>query len=170
MKQSEPTRWNSSLTMFKSIAAVWNEISAIMVERNEVDYLSGITANKLSDVIQFREPFKDASNELEKDTSPSIQRVVFILHNLTKHVEYNIDDDVIITNMKKVGRSALKTKWERRLQPIHYAAVIIHPKAKNSPVITEENKNAGITFIRSMMEKIGPDQVSQKGTQESILE
>ena len=65
MKQSEPTRWNSSLTMFKSIAAVWNEISAIMVERNEVEYLSGITANKVSDVIQFLKPFKDASDELE---------------------------------------------------------------------------------------------------------
>ena len=88
MKQSEPTRWNPSLTMFKSIAAVWNEISAIMVERNEVDYLSGITANKLFDVIQFLEPFKDASDELEKDTSPSIQKVVFMLHKFTKHVKY----------------------------------------------------------------------------------
>ena len=108
LAQSEPTHWNSTLNMLKSILRVWTNVSQILVDRSETEYLNGLTTNKLKSVIEFLEPFKSVSDELEVDKHPTLQRVFFLYTRLARILQSNDDGDCPMSMHSRNEKSRLR--------------------------------------------------------------
>ena len=118
-----------------------------MVDRSEAPYLDGINGTSLTDVIQFLEPFLEASMKLQTDLVPTIHRVVYQYRRLEKRLKYADGDSGLIYQMKNVGRSALRGEWRKGIRPIHFAATSLDSRVKNTPAITAEQRPEEMTAI-----------------------
>uniref|UniRef100_A0A3B1J960 HAT C-terminal dimerisation domain-containing protein n=1 Tax=Astyanax mexicanus TaxID=7994 RepID=A0A3B1J960_ASTMX len=63
------TRWNSVFDMTDSVLQQFEEISTILLENNQYGKIGCINKNMLTTVVSFLKPFKDATNDLESDSS-----------------------------------------------------------------------------------------------------
>ena len=50
--------------------------------------------------------------------------------------------------MKEVGRKSLNKKWLGRLHDIHFAAILLDPRAKHTPCLTSEQRTAGKLYLQ----------------------
>ena len=50
------------------------------------------------------------------------------------------EDCLVVSEMKERGRTKIYSKWGKRLQPIHYAALLLDPRGKHSPAIPHVDK------------------------------
>uniref|UniRef100_A0A3B1IVY8 HAT C-terminal dimerisation domain-containing protein n=1 Tax=Astyanax mexicanus TaxID=7994 RepID=A0A3B1IVY8_ASTMX len=69
LKQAVETRWNSVFDMTDSVLQQFEEISTILLENNQYGKIGCINKNMLTTVVSFLKPFKDATNDLESDSS-----------------------------------------------------------------------------------------------------
>lgn len=155
--QSVSTRWNSSLKMLESIEKVWVELTQTLINRNDAAYLTGLSLGTIREVIDFLKHFRIASEILEADKEPTIHLVLYHYFKLEKLLAAHVDDPPIIKNMKIVGRSAIQTKWGKRLKPIHYAATLLDPRAKNSPKMSAEQRLEGKLFITELYQYLNSE-------------
>ncbi|KAG9277849.1 zinc finger BED domain-containing protein 1-like [Astyanax mexicanus] len=66
---TDETRWNSVFDMTDSVLQQFEEISTILLENNQYGKIGCINKNMLTTVVSFLKPFKDATNDLESDSS-----------------------------------------------------------------------------------------------------
>lgn len=151
VSQSMCVRWNSTLTMLESLIAVWPEVSQLLIDRGEGCYLSGLNKARMEETIVFLKEFKIASDELERDRKPTLHRVLYYYCRLKKHVSPEAADSEYVATMKQVGSQLLPAKWERRIQDIHFAALLLDPRAKNTAAITALQKERGIRKLREIL-------------------
>lgn len=55
------------------------------------------------DVISFLEMFKEASEDLEKDSEPTIQKVLLWFYKLNNHTQISSDDTTTIKKLKSTS-------------------------------------------------------------------
>ena len=162
--QSVVTRWNSSHKMLGSIAKVWVQLSQVLIDRDEAHYLTGLSLATIQAVVEFLKLFLDATNVLESDSHPNLHLVMFWYFRLERHLIDSNDDLEIIKSMKAIGRSALEQKWKKRLQPIHFAATLLDPRAKNSSRLTVQQKSDGKLLLSSLYHELDTDSVQEQNT------
>ena len=155
LSQSVKTRWNSSLNMLQSIECTWADISQLLIDRDELDYLNGISRLAVQELIEYLKRFKEASDCLEADTHPTIHLVLAWYSRLEAHMGKTCaEDSEMIKHMKLVGLRAISKKWGERLKAIHYASVLLDPRAKNSKKMTTDQRDAGKNFIGEIYELV----------------
>jgi hypothetical protein len=71
-----------------------------------------------------------------------------------KHLSVKETDSNSIQQMKVIGRKAQADKWGKRLQAVHYAAVLLDPRAKNSPILSTVQCQDGESFIKEILVKL----------------
>ncbi|KAL0146912.1 hypothetical protein M9458_057851 [Cirrhinus mrigala] len=69
------TRWNSKIDMLKSVSKQYREINELLESRGQSERTEGIYQNTLTTVIDYLEPFKKASEELQGEDYPTLQLV-----------------------------------------------------------------------------------------------
>ena len=61
------------------------------------------------------------------------------------------EDSLVVSEMKESGRTKLYSKWGKRLQPIHYAALLLDPRGKHPQAIPQVDKNSGKNVIQDLL-------------------
>ncbi|KAL4119444.1 hypothetical protein QTP88_012253 [Uroleucon formosanum] len=146
--QEVETRWNTRLLMLESIEKSLPEI--IKIHGEFFCRLQNINRDLLQSLITFLKIFKNASDELEGDKKPTIQKVVLfkclIKNNLIKYANLeinNLDENVevnIDSIMKILGNKALTILDNKfQLSDVHEIAVFLWPKFKMLKMFSEEN-------------------------------
>lgn len=64
LKQECETRWNTKLEMVKSVLNAFEDIQSTLLERGEMHRMSHISKDILQMLVQFLQPFKQATEEL----------------------------------------------------------------------------------------------------------
>lgn len=165
--QSMSVRWNSSLKMIQSIEAVWVEMTQVLIERNEAAYLTGINIMTLRELLDFLKLFKTATDVMESDNQPNIHLVLYWYFRMQKHLTVSEDDSDIIEQLKTMGLRAMHEKWAKRLRPIHYAATLLDPRAKNCKLAVDQ-RIAGEDFIKDLYFDLNPEAENRTNEQDDI--
>ena len=115
----------------------------------DVVHLAGITDEMLDEVIKVLDPFLAATEDLEADKEPTIHRVLFWVAKLRHHLQ----PASAYPALEEAGLQSLERKWVARLSPVHYAAAILDPRAKHSPILhrMQEKREEGLGYIRSQL-------------------
>ena len=92
VKQSCDTRWNSTYTMLQSIQCQYENIQPVLAQHKpkELHRVTAINIDLLSELVQFIEPFLDASRACEGDNQPTIHLVIPWVKKLQNHCMVSI--------------------------------------------------------------------------------
>lgn len=147
LKQCCPVRWNSCLTMLESIKKVWDELARELAASGHLQHLEPINKDLLDEAIELLNIFREATNDLETDCRPTLHRVLYWIWKTTRHLQPSTKSDAI-EKVKVIGLESLKKKWVDRLDPLHFSAILLDPRAKNSGCISQEQREIGLVAIR----------------------
>lgn len=148
--QEVETRWNTRLLMLQSVHKTLPEIRRIHGEY--FGRIQNINSELLQNLIEFLKVFKNASDELEGDKNPTIQKVALykclIRNHLLKYsnLENNPTDDEIElvevninSIMQKLGEKALEILNSKfKLSEEHEIAVFLWPKFKMLKMFSQD--------------------------------
>ena len=159
LKQQVSTRLNSLYVMFDSIMINYSDIEVILEERNEIEFLSDVNFGTISDLTEFLKVFKQASEELSADDSPTIHLVVpwyYYLRNISKA---NSKDSPLMRQFKSYIYKGLEEKIV--LTELHYIATFLHPNLKCLNMLLPEEKHKTIQAVKNIILALGIDAVEQ---------
>ncbi|KAL4097820.1 hypothetical protein QTP88_022528 [Uroleucon formosanum] len=147
--QEVETRWNTRFLMLQSVQNALPQI--IQIHGENFNRIQNIDTELLTEITQFLEPFKKASDELEGDKRPTIQKVVLYQLLLKKHLQTysnlreniysNAEELTINSILQKLGKRGLEfmdTKF--KLAQEHEIAVFLFPKFKSLKMFSETDK------------------------------
>lgn len=147
--QEVETRWNTRLLMFQSIHKALPEI--IQIHGEHFGRIKNINTHLLEKIIQFLDPFKKASDDLEGDKCPTIHKAILYQHLLKKHLKKYADfrinmcnsdeeptTDSILQILGKQGLKLMDSKFQ--LFNEHEIAVFLSPKFKSLKMFSEDDK------------------------------
>jgi len=147
--QEVETRWNTRFLMLQSVQNALPQIMQIHGEN--FNRIQNIDTELLTEITQFLEPFKKASDELEGDKRPTIQKVVLYHLLLKKHLQTysNLQENIysnaeeltinsILQRLGKRGLEFMDTKF--KLAQEHEIAVFLFPKLKSLKMFSETDK------------------------------
>ena len=86
LKQSVCVRWNSELTMLKSIQDNWTELSSILLAGGNMQHLQNLNKELLDAIVEMLEPFSVATMQLEADNGITIHLALFWIFKLRRHL------------------------------------------------------------------------------------
>lgn len=120
LEQEVDTRWNTRLLMLQFIQ---NAIAQILhVHGENVVRIQNINTELLSTITQFLEPFKKASDELESDKCPTIQKVVLYQLLIKKHLQTysNLQENIFSDGeeLTKLNKARIISNIELKLLQI----------------------------------------------------
>jgi hypothetical protein len=117
--------------------------------------MNGINKILLEKLIEILEPFKDATEELEKFKEPTLHKVLYLRNELFKHLNQNEQDSSNIKAIKKALLKEFLRKWV--IIDIHAAASILCPVQKGNLLaiagLTEQETDKGIKFIKRLVQR-----------------
>ncbi|KAH7964694.1 hypothetical protein HPB49_000716 [Dermacentor silvarum] len=79
--QEVSARWNSRLAMIRSIVGQYDEIESLLETRNNT-LMEGVDSATLKDAVNFFEPFREASDNLEQEKLPTLPLVLLYYRRL----------------------------------------------------------------------------------------
>ncbi|KAL1276173.1 hypothetical protein QQF64_035796 [Cirrhinus molitorella] len=126
------TRWNSKIDMLKSVSKQYREINELLESRGQSESMEGIHQNTLTTVIDFLEPFKKASEELQGEDYPTLHLVMLWFYKLDAHCKPVFGDPeyMALLHQKLI------------LTDAHKIALFLCPHYKSLKMMTEtERKN-----------------------------
>jgi hypothetical protein len=154
LKQCVDTRWNSKLTMLKSVSMNLEDLRKLTSEASANRKLRRLVADinelLLADVITMLEPFDTATKMLSSDKSPTLHLVVPAKVKLAKHLSEVASDSAVIDNLKKY----ITTKLEKHftVSPLHYTAAVLDPSLKkNASVLSPQTVSSDIASLKLMV-------------------
>jgi len=123
----------------------------IQIHGEDFNRIQNINTELLAQITQFLEPFKKASDELEGDKLPTIQKVVLYQLLIKIHLQtytdqqeniFNIAEELttgsILQKLGKRGLEFMDTKF--KLAEEHEIAVFLSPKFKSLKMFSENHK------------------------------
>ena len=70
-----------------------------------------------------------------------------------------------IFQVKSVGLASLKAKWVARLGRVHFAAVLLDPRAKHSQCLKADQRAEGMSFIREQLATFNVEEVQRPSSE-----
>lgn len=93
LKNPAEPRWNSVITMLKSIKIQWETLHEVLgAIDNGLKKLDSISINYVSSLIEFLEPFENATMQLQCTETPTIQLLLLWDEMLQNHMAPNPTD------------------------------------------------------------------------------
>lgn len=135
VKSFSKTRWNSAYSMLKSVHDSWDLIDEILTKNKSKHSLYKISKSNVKYMIDFLEPFKLATDQLEGD-DVNIQKVVPAFNEIQRKLESNSKDSSIVKKMKKEGITYYNKR--NKLHPFHYLASVLYPPTNSMRIMTPE--------------------------------
>lgn len=146
--QEVSTRWNSKVAMIKSLVTQYEDIESLLDSRGNT-LMEDLNKAALKDVVNFLEPFKEASEKLEQDKQPTLPLVLLYQRKLKGHLTPVAADTRTISQLKKRAAQFLETKLQ--LEEIHYVATLLWPPFRQLRALKEAERTAVFSTVRQMM-------------------
>jgi hAT family C-terminal dimerisation region len=137
LKQEVETRWNSKLEMLESINDQFEEISDLLLKRDELSKIENIDSNVLQILIDFLKKFQEASNFLEGSKYPTLHMVIPWYKILMSHCKVNISDNDVLIQIKSVVGQIMTNKL--KIENIHKIAVFFDPRMKQLKILEQSD-------------------------------
>lgn len=131
--QQVDTRWSSLFGMIDSVLSQMEEIRLLLEERDQQFRLEQISIPDLQLLLNFVEPFHEATKELQGDGA-TLHLVILWYRKLLHLLEEQ--PNVV----KEVAINHLKLKFERSLQKCHKIAIFLHPLYRQLKMFPEEER------------------------------
>ncbi|KAH9374697.1 hypothetical protein HPB48_011003 [Haemaphysalis longicornis] len=138
VSQRVPTRWNSKVSLVKSACSQFEKIEALLESSNNPK-MESVNTSTLNDLIEFLQPFKDASDALEEVKCPTLPLAVLYASALRKHLEtasVTAVEAVEIKKLKDRARHFLNTKLKISL--LHETATFLWPQFHQLCMVLED--------------------------------
>jgi hypothetical protein len=129
LKRAMEVRWNSLLTMLKSISDQFDDIKRVLALHGNTNLLTNIEVLLLQALVEVLQPFEDVTKILEKFKKPTIHEVIYCRVELIASLESNEEDRIEIRELKSVLLADLIENW--KIEPIYIAAAILDPLQKD---------------------------------------
>lgn len=148
IKSYSKTRWNSAYYMLASILKSWNQLEDLLKtnKSNHYQKFKSIDKKEVADMIDFLEPFKDMSNELEK-SSVTIFNVLPCILKIKATIKLNSNDSSIIKQMKRKGITYFNKR--NKLEDIYYLSTMLFPPLNNLQSCDETIRQEGLQLLRT---------------------
>lgn len=151
VSQEVPTRWNSKVSMLKSVCSQFEEIEALLETRNN-PVMESVNKTTLNKLIEFLQPFKDASDALEEEKRPTLPLVVLYASTLKKHLEHapvSAVEAVEIEKLKARARHFLDTKLKISL--LHKTATFLWPQFRQLRMLPEDERLEVYAHVKELL-------------------
>lgn len=137
LRSEVQSRWNATLFMLNSIknAQESSDLMDFLDAKGESDLLTDIDNDLLEELIDFLEPFYEATLQFEAKTKPTIHYVALYRLKLQEHLAASRQDSFPIAEMKELGLAYMEEKWV--VDDIRKKAVFFHPKLKSMNMFTD---------------------------------
>lgn len=150
LKQSVITRWNSLLTMFKSIDSAYDEIIDLLKDREEVRKIYNIDRTLLTSLIELLSPIEQATIKLSFQDIPTLHLVLPWQKKLINHFGVKANDCSNIIGSKNLLMEGLESKFV--IKPVHQVACFLDPRMKHFKNLLDEDEKAIVhMLIKSYM-------------------
>ncbi len=156
LKQSVTTRWNSNLTMLRSVA---DNLDTLKLEANKPGkagdkklqrQLLDVNDTLLHSIIEVLEPFDEATRALSTDKSPSLHKVIPVKYKLTKSLSLNANDVPSIVSLKNRLNTKLNEYFP--IHKLHKIACLLDPRTKaNQLLMSAEDRSATIQQLKLLV-------------------
>ncbi|KAA0722794.1 Transposable element Hobo transposase [Triplophysa tibetana] len=161
LKNSVETRWNSLHTMLESISNQFEDIRTLLEERGEVDRLTNLDEEALSDFVAYLERFKEATKALEASKTPTLHLTIVWYERIRRHLRASSNDSNIISSLKEKCLSILQDKFD--IHRLHRLAMFLHPKLKSMKLIADSSE---VASVHSEMRRLVKDLKDKRGSPE----
>ena len=123
--QQVDTRWNSKLAMLKSVAEAYPQLLEEFGTKKETrDRLLKVDLDFLKQLVTILEPFREASEILQADKSPTLHLVVKCANKLRRCLREGPEDSLEVQLVKKWLNKNIR---RLRIEPLHLAAQALQP-------------------------------------------
>lgn len=146
--QEVPTRWNSKLHMLKSVYEQFEDIQSLLDTRSCL-LLQQVSKRILKVLVDFLQPFKDATDSLERDKSPSLLLVVLHVAKLRKHLREDAWTEAQLSKIRKCAESFLESKM--KVGMLHKVATFLLPQFRQLRMIPEEEHEEVYEHVRDAL-------------------
>ena len=123
--------------MLESINDQFEEISNLLLKRNELGKIENIDSNILQILINFLKKFQEASNFLEGSKYPTLHMVIPWYKILMDHCKVNISDNDILIQVKSVVEQIIISKL--KIENIHKIAVFFDSRMKQLKILEQSD-------------------------------
>jgi len=126
LKQDVPTRWNSELIMMESYIKVASEVKKLLLDRNELDRISGINDSYVQEMINLLTPLKQCSEIMSSDKVPTVHLIAPWFHRIRDNFQIKENDNEEIKILKKHAKEELLKEYIL-IEDFQYMACILNP-------------------------------------------
>ena len=151
LKQSVSMRWNSILTMLKSIACNTDQLKTLADEfsdRKLQRLLLDVNNQLLTEIISVLQPFDTATRMLSTDHTVSIHLVAATKWQLQKHLQVKVGDSAVTGQLKSQLSSMVDQYFHVKL--LHRIAALLDPRLKANTLSVHEKEEA-VAAVREMV-------------------
>ncbi|KAH9366339.1 hypothetical protein HPB48_006209 [Haemaphysalis longicornis] len=135
--QEVSTRWNSKLTMIKSVLTQYDEIESLLDSRGNL-LLEDVNKALLVEVVDFLEPFKEASEKLEQDKVVTLPLVLMYYAKLKKHLTTTLTDSPGVCKLKSRTLEFLELKLT--VGELHKISTFLWPPFRHLRMLDEQDR------------------------------
>ena len=155
LKQDINTRWNSIFIMLSSIHEVQDEVKRVLIDKNEVNRLAGIDFTLLEALLNFLKSFKDCSEKMSSDKTPTVHIYPLWYEKLVQICNNDQDDSVLIKELKSQTLNRLKVRFPPTM--LHLVGLFLNPPFKEMLFLTEDKRLDVIETVKAMLSEINSD-------------
>ncbi|KAH9364432.1 hypothetical protein HPB48_016652 [Haemaphysalis longicornis] len=152
--------------MLRSVSSQFEEIETLLESRNN-PIKESVNKSTLKDLIEYLQPFKDASDALEEEKRPTLPLVVLYASALRKNLEaapVSAVEAVKIEKLKARTRHFLNTKLKISL--LHNTATSLWPQFHQLRMLPEDERLEVYAQVRELLACI-IEAMSQGGEDET---
>ncbi|KAH7953041.1 hypothetical protein HPB49_004004 [Dermacentor silvarum] len=142
------TRWNSKLPMIKSVLTQYDAIENLLNSRGNL-LLEDVNKALLTEVVEFLEPFKEASDKLEQDKVVTLPLVLMYYTKLKKHLTAASTDSPEVCKLKSRTLEFLQTKMP--IGELHKIARFLRPPFRHHRVLEEQERKTVHGRVRELL-------------------
>src|SRR2546429_4321203 len=123
--------------MLEFINDQFEEISNLLLKRDELGKIENIDSNILQILINFLKKFQEASNFLEGSKYPTLHMVIPWYKILMGHCKVNISDNDVLIQIKSVVEQIMINKL--KIENIYKIAVFFDPRMKQLKILEQSD-------------------------------
>ena len=138
------TRWNTHLTMFRSIADLFDTISQIVKENPSLKL--SFDFSQLKAFVDFLIPFETATLNLSMSQEPTLHLVIPWLVKFDKLCQSSSSDIRFVSYLKNLMIEAIDVKIMPKLERVYFAAALLDSRFKKNDFIFERRKYPSCKF------------------------
>lgn len=152
LKADSPTRWNSFLTVLRSIQENYDFLlNKFKNQPKNLLKLVNIDRNLLNELITFLTVFKTATDTLEKAKTPTLHLVAITRCDVIAECAHKDNESYIISTLKDFVLITLKEKLI--LNDLHWAATVLDPSMKHLSFLNAEERTGHLLNVTKLLSR-----------------